>query len=220
MAHIDAMTMQMDPAQLPPPLDGANPVSLPAGATIFEPGDPCTQFFFVLEGTIRVALTARNGRTVTLYRFGAGETCVMTTSCLLGGASYGAEANTQSAVRALVLTKNAFDTAFSQSAPFRQLVLTAFSDRLAQMMARIETIAFTPLDQRLAATLLEHLPGTARAIKLTHDDLAQDLGSAREVISRKLAQWEQDGLIIRQRGMITVTDRAALQNLSLRDPAS
>ncbi|MEL7019842.1 MAG: helix-turn-helix domain-containing protein, partial [Pseudomonadota bacterium] len=86
-------------------------------------------------------------------------------------------------------------------------------------MARIETIAFTPLDQRLAATLLEHLPGTARAIKLTHDDLAQDLGSAREVISRKLAQWEQDGLIIRQRGMITVTDRAALQNLTLRDPA-
>ncbi|MEL7200963.1 MAG: Crp/Fnr family transcriptional regulator [Pseudomonadota bacterium] len=213
------MTILARPSPLPPPLNAATPVCVPTGTMIFEPGDPCTQFYFVMEGTIRVALTTRTGRTVTLYRFGAGVTCVMTTSCLIGGNKYGAEASTETPVRALVLTKSAFDEAFAHSTAFRQLVLTAFSDRLAQMMARVETIAFTPLDQRLAAVLLERVPNNDGAIRLTHDDLAQELGSAREVISRKLAQWDHDGLIMRQRGSVIVIDRAGLQSLSRRDPA-
>ncbi len=160
-------------------------MSIPAGARIFQPGDACTQFVYLIKGIVRVDLITKSGKPITLYRFGGGETCVMTTSCLLGGDDYCAAAYVEQPVRAATLSQTVFHEKLNSSDDFRKLVFSSIASRLAAMMTKIEDIASTPIDIRLAQRLIELGDGAA-ALHVTHDQLAADLGTAREVISRGL----------------------------------
>lgn len=197
--------MGLDANIAPLCLTDADIVSIPAGTRIFQPGDACSQFVYLLKGLIRVDLIAKTGKPITLYRFGPGETCVMTTSCLLGRSDYCAEAHVEQAAKACVISLTEFEAKLGKSDDFHRLVFSSFSNRLAAMMAKIEEIAFTPIDVRLAQRLIE-LGGDAASLRITHDQLAADLGTAREVVSRKLAQWEQLDLIERGRGCVKILD--------------
>ncbi|MEL6212111.1 MAG: Crp/Fnr family transcriptional regulator [Pseudomonadota bacterium] len=188
-------------------------VSLPAGAPVFHAGDPCSNFYYLLDGSIRVDLVAASGKAVLLYRFGAGQTCVLTTSCLLSGDDYSAEATVEEDARACVLPMAAFQEKLNASADFRAVVFGSFSQRLAAMMGKVEDIAFTPIETRLAERLL-NLAGDALTVSATHDRLAADLGTSREVVSRKLAKWEKSGLIERGRGAIAIVDAPSLKRLT------
>ncbi|MEO1066362.1 MAG: Crp/Fnr family transcriptional regulator [Pseudomonadota bacterium] len=190
-------------------------VSLEAGTQIFQAADPCTQFFYLLEGQVRVDLVAESGKTVMLYRFGEGETCVLTTACLFSGDAYGAEAIVEQDVRAHVVPLATFEDLLNTSADFRALVFNTFGHRLSDMMAKVEEVAFVSLGARLSKRLLE-LAGDGPVVQQTHEQLALDLGSAREVVSRKLSQWERDGLIVRARGIITLVKKAQLCELARR----
>ena len=176
---------------------------------MFQSDEACTNFYFVQQGSIRVELSNHNGNSVVLYRIGANETCVLTTSCLLSGERYSAEAVTETEVSVIVVPKVDFEHRLNSSPEFRELVFTSFSSRLASMMAKIDEIAFTPLDARLAGRLAE-LSQADPVIKVTHEQLANDLGSAREVISRKLLSLEKDGLLKRGRGTIEIIARQVL----------
>jgi CRP/FNR family transcriptional regulator len=196
-------------------LDEAREVSLPAQATVFRQGDSCSHYLLVLEGGVKVLTRALNGREIVLYRLGAGDSCVLTTSCLFGNTHYPAEGITESAVTALTIPAAAFQRALQESAAFREFVFQSFSAHLASVIRLVEEVAFGRLDSRLARQLLDHCDAD-RLVKTTHQALATELGSAREVISRLLKELELQGALEIQRGSIRVLDKAMLENLGAR----
>lgn len=186
--------------------------NLPAGTAVFRDGDACENFYLVKSGSIRVDLINSFGKSILLYRIGPEETCILTTSCLICDENYSAEAVTESKVTVVVIPKAEFQRYLNESSLFRALVFRSFSQRLAAMMARIDEISFSSLGSRIAHRLLE-LATDCNQIAITHEQLAHDIGSAREVISRKLVEMENEGLLERGRGKVTIRSRAGLQKL-------
>jgi CRP/FNR family transcriptional regulator len=192
-------------------LASAHEIRLSAGATAFHQGDGCTSFLLVLEGTIKVLARSPAGREIVLYRVRPGETCVLTTSCLLAQGHYPAEGIAESPVHALAIPVAAFQRGLDRSAPFRQFVFRTYGERLANIIALVEDLNFGPLKSRLARLLLQQ--AVDGELKATHQQLAAELGTAREVVSRQLKEFEQQGWISAGRGHIQLRDRAALQAL-------
>ncbi|MGV6801530.1 MAG: Crp/Fnr family transcriptional regulator [bacterium] len=197
---------------LPDCLKTANEIELPEGTRVFQAGDECKQFVFLKRGAIRVNLVSQSGKSILLYRFGEGETCILTTACLLSGDYYSAEAIVEKKACAAIVPLATFNEMLEQSSEFRQLVFHSFAQRLSSMMAKIEDIAFVSIEQRLARRVME-LGAHSDEIIVTHEQLAVDLGTAREVISRKLAQWEKKGWIERRRGQFAIREPQQLQRL-------
>ena len=188
-------------------------VSLPAGTTVFAPGGPAESFMLVLEGTIRVQQVSPSGREIVLYRVTGGDSCILTTSCLFSGEAYLAEGVTETDVEAIAIPKAAFEEAIARSSGFRQLVFADYSDRISDIMHVVQEVAFERLDKRLAQRLLA-LAGTEDVVKATHQDLAAELGSAREVVSRQLKELQRRGWISVSRGEIALTRRDDLERLA------
>ena len=136
-------------------LDRVQLLRVPAGTPMFGEGSPCRQFPLVLEGSIRVAKSSE-GRELQLYRVMPGESCVLTGGCLVGGRDYPATGVVEQDARLVVLPKPVFDELLATHAPFRQYVFSLFAERLTELMALVEAVAFHKLDRRLAAALLGH----------------------------------------------------------------
>ena len=190
-------------------LAGAQVVDLPAGTSLFGAGSPCRQFPFVLSGSIRVAKVGE-GRELQLYRVGPGESCVLTSSCLVGSSDYPASGVVESDARLVVLPRDAFDALMSKHAPFRQYVFGLFAERLADLMGLVEAVAFHKLDRRVATVLL----GRGKTVSLTHQQLADEVGSVREIVTRVLKGLADEGLVRLSRGSIEILDAAALRRLA------
>jgi CRP/FNR family transcriptional regulator len=196
----------VDAARLASLLEGAQLVELPAGATLFGAGAPCRQFPFVLQGSIRVSKVG-DGRELQLYRVGPGESCVLTSSCLVGGSDYPASGVVETDARLVVLPRAAFEWLMTEHPPFRQYVFSLFAERLADMMMLVEAVAFHKLDRRVAATML----GRGRTLALTHQQLADEVGSVREIVTRVLNGFADAGWVRLGRGSIEILDAAALR---------
>jgi len=180
---------------------------LPANERVFSERDACQFFPLVLAGRIRVAKSDPRGRRLKLYEVGPGDSCILTSSCLLSQRAYPAEGVTDTEVELVLLPAPLFAALVEQFEPMRRHVFALFADRLADMMALVESVAFQRLDQRLAARLLGH--GTV--LRVTHQQLADDLGSAREIVSRVLGQFADEGLIRAGRQEIQVLDAVRLR---------
>lgn len=191
----------------------AKTVNVPAGAIAFRKGDPCKNFILVLEGCVRVQLSSAAGREVTLYRVKPGDTCALTTSCLIGKEDYPAEAIIEEEVTALMVPDQQFRQALLDSEDFRLFVFRGFSGRLCAIVSRMEAVTLKTIDQRLVELLLKW-EGEALS-NITHQALASEIGTAREVVSRKLRRFEADGLIRSTRGHIEIVDRKKLGALAL-----
>ena len=190
-------------------LAALNPLSLPARTQVFDEHQPCGGFPFVISGAIRVIKAAPNGRELPLYRVLPGETCFITASCLLGHQEYNARGETEMDTLVLMLSKQVFEEMLVHE-PFRRFVFLLFSERVADLMQLVEEVAFMRLDQRLAALLLGH----GREVRTTHQQLAQDLGSVREIVSRLLKGFEHRGLVKLGRETIEILDPAGLRQLA------
>ena len=190
----------------------AQVVSLPAGQTVFEPGSACRNYIVVLDGSVKVRMLAASGREIVLYRVTGGETCVLTTSCLIQGTDYDAEAVTETAVTALLIPRAAFDEMMNVSQAFRHFIFSSFSTRLNELLGLVNEVAFGHIDRRLAAWLLARAQGGH--VEVTHQAIAAELGTAREVVSRCLKELERRGLVALNRGEITVTDEGGLRQLA------
>jgi len=190
-------------------------ITLPAGAVVFRQGDACGNYLLVVEGSIRVIARSESGREIVLYRVRRGASCVLTTTCLLSQGHYPAEGIAETEVQALALPATAFERGLDASPAFRRFVFATYGQRLAEVIQRIEELRFGNLRSRLARHLLE----LAREdhINTTHANLATELGSAREVISRQLKELEQQGWIRLGRGHIFLRDPAALRILAEQD---
>ena len=188
-------------------------IDLPAGSRIYGPGQSPEAYLLLLEGTVRVQQVSENGREIVLYRVSDGESCALTTACLMGYEDYLAEAIAETDVRAVAIARVAFDDLIARSPEFRRFVFTAFSTRVTNLFRIIDEVAFSRMDIRLAAKLVELSHG-GETVTATQQQLAAELGSAREVISRMVSEFQRRGWVSPTRGSIAITDRAALERLA------
>jgi CRP/FNR family transcriptional regulator len=193
-------------------------VTVPEGTVIFGPGKPSESLLLLLDGRVRVHQVSEGGREIVLYRVEAGQSCVLTTACLLAYEDYSAEGVAETDIRAAAIPRQVFDRLISQSVGFRNFIFTAYSKRITDLFLVIEEIAFQRLDIRLAQKLLDLARGTDQ-IKATHQQLAAELGTAREVISRQLGEFQRRGWIHQSRGILGLLDRDAVGRLAALDPA-
>jgi CRP/FNR family transcriptional regulator len=184
-------------------------LKVPAGTRLFDQGSPCQGFPMVTSGSVRVARGSSNGRSLELYRVSAGEICVVSASCLFGQSASVAQGDATEATELVLLSPAGFDR-WSANPGFRRFVFGVFADRLAEVMALAEAVAFQRLDQRLAATLL----GRGTVVRATHQALADELGTVREIISRLLARFERAGHVALARERIDIVDPEALRDLA------
>lgn len=195
-------------------------VNLPAGAVIFGPGKAPEHLMLLLAGRVRVQQVSEAGREIVLYRVEAGESCVLTTACLLAYQDYAAEGIAETDLRAAAIPRAAFDALVAQPAAFRGFIFTAYAKRITDLFQVIEEIAFQRLDIRLAQKLLDLARG-ADTVCATHHQLAAELGTAREVVSRQLGEFQRRGWVAQARGTLDLRDRAGIERLAAidRDPA-
>ncbi|SEW44601.1 cyclic nucleotide-binding protein [Cognatiyoonia koreensis] len=188
-------------------------ISVPANTTIFGPGNSPENMLFLLDGTVRVQQVSDTGHEIVLYRIHAGESCVLTTACLLAYEHYAAEGISETQVQAAAIPRDVFDDLVAQSKSFRDFVFAAFSKRITDLFHMIDEVAFQRLDVRLADRLIELSDG-ADTIATTHQKLSVELGTAREVISRQLQEFQRRGWIAQSRGSVTLRNRAQLTQLA------
>lgn len=188
-------------------------VDVPKGATIFGPGNSPENMLFLLDGTVRVQQVSETGHEIVLYRIHAGESCVLTTASLLAYQDYSAEGIAETDVQAAAIPRAVFDTLVAQSKNFRDFVFAAFSKRITDLFLMIDEVAFQRLDVRLAQKLIE-LSGGADHVATTHQKLSVELGTAREVISRQLQEFQRRGWIEQARGAVNFVDRRQLEALA------
>lgn len=187
-------------------------IELPAGLSVFHVGELCNNYLLVASGRVRVQMLAEGGREATLYRVEAGQSCILTTSCILAGERYPADGITETPVDVFVVPRIAFEQALDRSPTFRRFVFANLGQRLAEVIRRMDAVAFQSVDRRLAAYLLSRADA-AGALRATHQQIAVELGSAREVISRHLKRMEGRGLVRLQRAAVRVLDRSGLETL-------
>lgn len=207
-----------------PVLDGANPelireflqnvfiARIPAGRDVFVEGARVDAIPLLVSGVVRVYQIGETGREVTLYRFRPGESCVLTANAILSQQSFPAIATVEQKAEAAMIPADIFSDWVRRYDFWRDFVFELVSQRLASVMAIVDEVAFRRLDTRIASYLLKHSQ-VQNPIRITHQQIAAELGSSREVISRILEDFADKGFILPARGMIEVVDLDSLKAL-------
>ncbi|MDR3436876.1 Crp/Fnr family transcriptional regulator [Telmatospirillum sp.] len=188
---------------------GARLVTMPAGTVLFREGQLCDSFLLLLRGRVRIQKVGQNGREIVLYRVMSGESCILTTSCLMAAEAYSAEGVAEADIRAAMVPDALFQALLGRSMEFRRFVFGACGRRLADLLCLVQQVAFGRIDARLAELLLER-PALHGVVTATHQTLAVELGTAREVVSRQLKEFERRGWVRLERGSIVLLQVDAL----------
>ncbi|MEY4737363.1 MAG: hypothetical protein RL302_1682 [Pseudomonadota bacterium] len=200
-------------AQVVPSLDSlgsaTNPIAVPAGVVLFDENAPCRGFPLVLTGEIKVSRHSGDGRSLELYRVVPGELCLVSSACLFRSTPLSAQGITTKPTTLLLISPPVFNQWLAAPA-FRDEVLGLFAERMADLTGLIDAVAFHKLDQRLAAALL----GRGQDLSLTHQTLADELGTVREMVTRLLRRFEREGWVELAREHITIRNSAALRDLA------
>lgn len=187
--------------------------SVRRNTVVFGPGKTPDHLLLLLDGTVRVQQLSAQGREIVLYRVHAGESCVMTSACMLAFENYSAEGVAETAVQAVMIPLQTFDRLVGESTSFRHFVFSAYSKRIVELFHIIEEVAFQRLDVRLAEKILELAEGTMH-LHLTHQQLAAELGTAREVVSRQLSEFQRRQWVKQSRGALEILDLDGLKQLA------
>lgn len=186
-------------------------VEAPVGTIGYREGTPCGAYVLRLAGQSRVYKMSSSGREILLYRVAAGETCVLTTTCLLGNSDYPASTIVEEPIRDVIVPAHTFNQLMVESRVFRRFVMQNYGALISDLIVLLDEVAFHNLDARLAKLLLEE---PSMQINRTHQQLAAELGTAREVVSRQLKRFEQKGWVTLGRGHVEILDKAALEKMS------
>jgi CRP/FNR family transcriptional regulator, anaerobic regulatory protein len=186
------------------------------GTTLLREGQVCAAVPFVIDGSIRVFKTAESGREITLYRIERGQSCVLSVGCGSSVKAFPASVVVEAPTKAAFMPTETVRRLFAESTAFRDYVLDQYSRRMADVMELVQEVAFRRVDQRLAQWLLER--GSSErgsgVVMATHQELADHVGTSREVVSRILKDWEERGFLELSRGSIKVLPGLATQNLA------
>lgn len=185
--------------------------NVPKGTIIFDEGDSCGGVAFVLKGSIRVSKIGKNGREIILYRVKSGDSCILTISSVLSNISYPATASVEEDADVFIVPVHQFQSMMSSNVDLQQFVYKLLSNRFLDVMTLIDEIIFRKIDERLIEFLLTKAPSDESIIEMTHEELAVQLGTAREVISRIMKSLEREGFIQHSRGKIRVINHSCLE---------
>ena len=186
----------------------------PAGFEVCGEGQACTALAMLLAGEVRVSKVAASGREITLYRIHPGDSCVLTTSCILSGSPFPARAVTETPVEALFVPADRVSAWLDVHAAWRRLVFGLVAKRLGAVISLVEEVAFRRLDERLARLLLGMQRDGAGELSVTHQRLAAELGTSREVVTRVLREFERQGWVETGRGRIRILQAQALASVA------
>jgi len=185
------------------------PLAVPGGTVLFSENAPCQGFPLVLDGEIKVSRHSGDGRSLELYRVVPGELCLVSSACLFRTQPLSAHGVTTKAGTVLLIAPDIFKR-WLETPAFRDEVLGLFAERMADLTSLIDAVAFHKLDRRLAAALLGH----GQLLAITHQTLADELGTVREIVTRLLRRFEREGWVALGREQIQITNSAALRELS------
>ena len=188
---------------------------IPAGRDVMAEGDRAQAIPILMSGEIRVFRIGESGREITLYRFGQGECCVLTADSILGNRSFPAHARVEEEVEVAFVPAPVFEGWLARSSIWRQFVFDAMAKRLTSLMDTLDQVAFRRMDTRVSALILERSGRGESSIRITHQEIADELGSSREVVSRILEDLQGRGLIRLFRGGVEVVERQLLQTSTL-----
>jgi CRP/FNR family transcriptional regulator len=174
-----------------------------AGKVLVRDGGDCSAAPLVLTGSLQVSKATEEGRQIQLYCIGAGECCPLTTSVLLGGDPFPATVSAEVETEAIMVPSDLFVALIGRSTSFRRLVFGQFARRLGAVIELVEALAFRRLDERLKAFLLQEQ--CDRRLGLTHQEIADRMGTSREVVSRLLRDFESKGWLLTHRGYLELT---------------
>lgn len=186
-----------------------DPLKVPDGTCLFRPGDDGRAFLIVTSGSVRVEQTNSAGRTIVLYRVEAGDSCVLTTTCLLSGQPYSGYGYAEGAVSAIAISPDRFRSLLSSDPRFQEMVFRGFASRVGELTHVIDELLEHRTDLRLARWLAN---SRSPEIQMTQQEIAQELGTAREVISRTMKSFESRGWIQLSRGALKILDPNALRS--------
>lgn len=209
LVHFPAL-QRLESPELRRLLESTRVTTFQAGETLIGVGQMGGSFPMVVSGTLRVTMLSDEGREVLLYRLQEGCTCTLSTACLLSGDRLGATVSAEKPVSIVSLGPDVFHRMLDESKAFRNFAFEAFGARLADLIQRIDMLVFQSIEERLAVTLLDLEKNDI--VHATHQELAIDMGTAREVVSRQLKELETAGSIQLGRGKITIVDRGALES--------
>lgn len=184
------------------------------GAPIFGEGQQCGGLPLVLQGAVKVFKRSETGREIVLYRVGRGETCILTSSCLLGGSDYNADGVAEGALRLALLPPSLFQRMIAESPSFRHFLFSMLSSRLSDLMERVERLAFHRIDRRIAEFLVERADAGFHSVAMTHQRIADEIGSVREMVTRTLGQLAEQGLVELSRAGVRIADADGLRALA------
>ena len=187
---------------------------IPAGHDVFTEGDQVDSIALLISGVVRVYKIGETGREITLYRFGNGESCILTANAILSQKSFPAVATVEREAEAVMIPADTFRDWVRRYDLWREFVFELLSQRLSAVMAIVEEVAFRRMDARLASLLTER-SRSSELIRITHQEIAAELGSSREVISRILEDFSAQGILEVSRGTIRILDRGLLQARSV-----
>ncbi|MFP4273428.1 MAG: Crp/Fnr family transcriptional regulator [Paracoccaceae bacterium] len=193
-------------------LDRLSPIEVPRGSVLFRPGEAVKGFVIMLTGRVEVFLTGPTGREILLYAVEPGQSCVQSTLGLLGGEDYSAEAVTRSDCRVVLIPRARFLALMEDSPAFRGFIFAAFATRMQDMMQLLERVAFQRVEARLAQALLDRAEDDT--LRATQAEIAVIIGSAREVVSRRLDALARRGMVRLDRGLVRLLDRNGLAELA------
>jgi CRP/FNR family transcriptional regulator len=193
-------------------LQSASLAKLEPGQFVCHQGAECAHLALVLSGTARIYKLGENGREITLYRIGRGESCILTASCILSQMPFPAFAVCEEAVEAVVIPAGLIRQWLAESSLWRDYVFGLVAHRMGDIISLVEEVVFRRMDQRIADYLVQHCSGSEQRIEITHQIIASDLGTSREVVSRILKDFESHGLIRVARGSLEIVDAEQLVN--------
>ena len=176
---------------------------IPSGREIFVEGDEVDGIALMMSGVVRVYKLGQTGREITLYRFGEGESCVITANAILHQQDFPAIAVVEQDAEAVMIPAEIFSDWVKRYDPWRDFVFNLVSERLASVMEIVDEVAFHRMDRRVASFLLERSQ-LQNPISITHQEIANEIGSSREVISRLLEDFAQRGVVRLSRGEIEI----------------
>ena len=185
--------------------DYAYYAKIPAGRQIFVEGDEVDGIALLMSGVVRVYKLGETGREITLYRFGEGESCVITANAILHQQDFPSIAIVEKDAEAVMIPAEVFSDWVRRYDPWRDFVFNLVSERLANVMEIVDEVAFQRMDRRVASFLLERSQ-LQNPIRITHREIANEIGSSREVISRLLEDFAQREIVRLSRGEIEVLD--------------
>ncbi|MEE9328079.1 MAG: Crp/Fnr family transcriptional regulator [Cocleimonas sp.] len=184
-------------------------INVTAKQRIIMLGSQCSDYLLVAEGRMRVQFLTKSGREVVLYHLNSGDDCVLTTSCLFADEEFPAEAITETDMTVIAISANVFHETLQVSDTFRRFVFSTFGRRLTHVISRMESLCTTSIEHQLVSVLLT-LGKKSPHIVITHQQLASEIGTVREVVSRQLKKLENNTLIELGRGKIELLDIEAL----------